>query len=185
MFIRWKRRERLTCHQRGPHKCGHRKHAAVLTPVLLHSVRTRGSSRHIRVWTFPASIRECCLGDPAVRERWWHCIDGSLEDLAVFMEEEGRELDLGRVETQLGRVVAPPPGRRRPSGRLSRHSSSDPFALLGLHWPCSEADLRAAWRRAAFEHHPDRGGTHDDFVRVQRAYQDCLAVARAAAVATA
>lgn len=134
------------------------------------------------MWTFGASIRECCLRDPSAREAWWRRIDGSLDELVSFMEAEELELDLTRIEVQLGRVVPPPPERVGPMNRCSSRSTPpDALAILGLTWPCSEEDVRTAWKRAAFESHPDRGGTHDEFVTIHRAYEMCLALVRAAA----
>ncbi len=181
MFVRWKRREPRTAHQRGAGNCTHQAFSATLTPVPLHSVRVGGSSKHIRVWTFGVGIRECCLGDRGAREAWWRRIDESLDELVAFVEAEALEPHLDRIEAQLGKVVPPPHGR----AGWRRRSSASPcgrsaFAILGLAWPCSEADIRAAWKRAAFERHPDRGGTHADFVALQRAYEECLAVVRAA-----
>ena len=139
-----------------------------------------GYSKHVRVWTFGVAIRECCTADPGARTAWWSRIDASLDDL----EASGLELNWGRIEAQLGRVVPAPPSRARPErGGRKVGAGPSPFALLGLAWPCSEADLRLAWKRTAFAHHPDRGGTHEDFVRLGQAYQACLAVVRAAEVA--
>jgi hypothetical protein len=145
-------------------------------------VRVDGTSRHVCLWTFGASIRDCCLGDPNARAAWWRRIDGSLDELVSFMEAEELKFDLRRIEMQLGRVVPPPPNRVGPASRRpSPYTPRDAFALLGLTWPCSETDVRAAWKRAAFENHPDRGGTHDEFLTIHRAYEMCLALVRAAA----
>lgn len=180
MFVRWKRREPGTAHQRGPGKCTHQARSATLTPVLLHSVRVGRSSKHVRVWTFGVGIRECCLADRGAREAWWRRIDESLDELLAFMEAEAVEPHLDRIEAQLGRVVPPPPGRARRKRRCSAAGEDrSAFGILGIAWPCTEADLRAAWKRAAFERHPDRGGTHADFVALQRAYEECLSVVRA------
>jgi curved DNA-binding protein CbpA len=53
------------------------------------------------------------------------------------------------------------------------------LAHLGLSWPVAESELRGAYRRLAFTHHPDRGGSHAEFVRVQGAYEAVLAAVRA------
>lgn len=186
MFIRWQRRRPRTAHQRGSRRCRHKTRSATLTPVLLHSVRVNGASRHVRVWTFGAGIRECCLGDRGAREAWWRRIDESLDDLVAFKESEALEPHLDRIEAQLGKVVPPPSGRARRTPRNSGPSRDrSSFAILGLVWPCSEAEIRAAWKRAAFERHPDRGGTHADFVALQRAYEECLAVVHASVFNTA
>lgn len=41
-------------------------------------------------------------------------------------------------------------------------------AELGVTLPCSAAELKRAFRKRAFETHPDRpGGSHEEFLRVQ------------------
>jgi hypothetical protein len=52
------------------------------------------------------------------------------------------------------------------------------LAYLGLSWPVDEGVLRSTYRRLALQHHPDRGGAHADFVRVQEAYEAALAALR-------
>jgi curved DNA-binding protein CbpA len=52
------------------------------------------------------------------------------------------------------------------------------LAHLGLSWPVDEDGLRTTYRRLALQHHPDRGGNHGDFVRVQGAYEAVLAALR-------
>jgi len=61
----------------------------------------------------------------------------------------------------------PPPARPAPSPNCLR--------LLGLRLPCTEADVRRAFRQQALDAHPDRlGGTHGAFVALQQAYEDAL-----------
>ena len=43
-------------------------------------------------------------------------------------------------------------------------------AVLGLVGPYDEKMLRDHWRRAAREHHPDRGGSNDLMARINDAY---------------
>ncbi|HUQ07086.1 MAG TPA: DnaJ domain-containing protein [Kofleriaceae bacterium] len=49
----------------------------------------------------------------------------------------------------------------------------DPYALLGVEAHASDAELRRAWRRRAFEHHPDRAGPDAaaTFKRISAAYE--------------
>ena len=42
--------------------------------------------------------------------------------------------------------------------------------LLNLQHGFSEADLKAAWKKAAMEHHPDRGGNEEMFKKVSQAH---------------
>jgi curved DNA-binding protein CbpA len=45
----------------------------------------------------------------------------------------------------------------------------DALQTLRLRWPPTAESLLAAWRKRAFETHPDRGGEHGAFVAVQEA----------------
>jgi hypothetical protein len=47
---------------------------------------------------------------------------------------------------------------------------ADPWSLLGVSEQASLEELRAAYRRAALTHHPDRGGDPDAMQRLNRAY---------------
>lgn len=50
--------------------------------------------------------------------------------------------------------------------------------VLGLPWPCSAAELKAAWRRAALASHPDRGGTDEAFRTAKEAHETLAAALR-------
>lgn len=47
--------------------------------------------------------------------------------------------------------------------------------VLGLTWPCSEREVRAAYRRLSKETHPDTGGSAESFVRINAAYEQAKA----------
>jgi hypothetical protein len=49
-----------------------------------------------------------------------------------------------------------------------------PFVTLGLSYPCSKADIKRAYRAKAKTLHPDSGGSHDEFIRLQSAYEDAM-----------
>ncbi len=49
-----------------------------------------------------------------------------------------------------------------------------PFRALGLRAPCTLDEIKSAYRRKAFEVHPDRGGTPADFHAVEAAYRRLL-----------
>ncbi|OPZ62718.1 MAG: Chaperone protein DnaJ [Candidatus Aminicenantes bacterium ADurb.Bin508] len=42
--------------------------------------------------------------------------------------------------------------------------------VLGVSWPCTQEEARAAYRRKAREVHPDAGGSSEAFVRLKAAY---------------
>lgn len=57
---------------------------------------------------------------------------------------------------------------------LAAPTSFDPWAVLGLKRGASSEEIEAKFREMAKRHHPDAGGTHDEFVRIQRARAEAL-----------
>ncbi|WP_437796467.1 hypothetical protein [Sorangium sp. So ce693] len=57
------------------------------------------------------------------------------------------------------------------------------FRELGLTWPCTEADVKAAWRRGVKHHHPDQGGSNAGFIAFKNAYDAAMEFLHARAVA--
>lgn len=49
--------------------------------------------------------------------------------------------------------------------------------LLGVSLGAGRDEIKQAWKRAAFEMHPDRGGNADEFAELSEAYQVLLATA--------
>lgn len=58
-----------------------------------------------------------------------------------------------------------PPERARGPARAS------PWAVLGVAPGATADEVKRAFRARAFETHPDRGGDHDAFLDVRRAYE--------------
>ncbi len=54
-----------------------------------------------------------------------------------------------------------------------------PLEVLGIRAPCTVEDIKEAYRRRAFQVHPDRGGTPGEFRAVEDAYRLLLREARA------
>jgi len=48
---------------------------------------------------------------------------------------------------------------------------AEAFAVLGLKDGCTPEQARAAYRRLALAHHPDKGGSEEVFVRITQAYE--------------
>lgn len=49
---------------------------------------------------------------------------------------------------------------------------------LGLELPCTEEDVMMAYRELAKERHPDRGGDLDEFLRLQKHFEQALKLVR-------
>lgn len=48
---------------------------------------------------------------------------------------------------------------------------SSPYETLGVPTNATAEEMKQAYRRLAREHHPDKGGDHDKFVEIQKAYE--------------
>ena len=51
---------------------------------------------------------------------------------------------------------------------------SDFYKILDIDKKASQEDIRKAFRKKAVEHHPDKGGKNDDFIKLNNAYQELL-----------
>lgn len=71
-------------------------------------------------------------------------------------------------------------GKRHPGGAAGERESAkaerrivgDPWTVLGVRRNADAATVRRAYRRRAFETHPDRGGSHAEAVAVNRAWAE-------------
>ena len=52
------------------------------------------------------------------------------------------------------------------------------FSLLALSFPCTVAEVKAAYRELAKRVHPDQGGSHSEFLALQTAYEQALHLCR-------
>lgn len=64
------------------------------------------------------------------------------------------------------------------SGMLGLLSRVEPpvksFELLGLPVEATAVEIDIAYRRRSLEHHPDKGGSQDDFIKLTEAKNKCL-----------
>ncbi len=56
----------------------------------------------------------------------------------------------------------------------ARYQTPGCLRSLGLELPCSEEDVKTAYRNLAETHHPDRGGDRRIFLRLQRQFEKSL-----------
>jgi curved DNA-binding protein len=47
----------------------------------------------------------------------------------------------------------------------------DYYQILGVSKNADPKQIKQAYKKASMKHHPDRGGNHDEFVKVQQAYE--------------
>ncbi len=47
----------------------------------------------------------------------------------------------------------------------------DPYVILGVEQDATRVDIDKAFKKKAFSAHPDHGGSHDDMVKVNAAYE--------------
>ena len=66
----------------------------------------------------------------------------------------------------------PPPSKPRPQHSIDFASAPSHYTTLGVPPTASQAEIRAAYRRLALEHHPDRRGARGEerMARVNAAY---------------
>lgn len=100
--------------------------------------------------------------------------------------ERQRDADAALFSEAFGRMYIGPDHREQRGNWRQRFAHVEAAAkaggapaaaeLLGLRWPCTAAELKAAWRRVAKATHPDQGGTAEGF-RAAKAAHDSLAAA--------
>lgn len=68
-----------------------------------------------------------------------------------------------RAQEEARQRAAPPPPPRPDPSRL--------WTVLGLPGPVDRLSAQMAYRRAAFQAHPDHGGSHEAFIRLGRTWE--------------
>ena len=103
---------------------------------------------------------EAAVGGPVTvtDARWAGAFARLLRGEDAFRTKESRQ-------RASGDVGAPPAKHER---------ARSPFAILGIERDATPLAIRTAYRRAALEKHPDRGGSAPAFVELQRAYERAL-----------
>lgn len=118
------------------------------------------------------SRRSCGLAQLGTEDETWAeaeptvALDRAklLQDGAAFAKNYRQSEFAVTVDRALGEFA----GRRHPA-----------YRALKLAPPCTLDEIKAAYRLRAFEAHPDRGGTPDDFRALDAAYRRLLREAQA------
>ena len=83
--------------------------------------------------------------------------------------------DTNNWRAQDRRTYRPHEKGRTPPGQPKQPQTAD-YRIrlwlpdLGLIWPCTQGDIKQAFRKLALVTHPDMGGNAEAFIRVKRAY---------------
>jgi hypothetical protein len=70
------------------------------------------------------------------------------------------------------------PERPRAGFRTVYTPPTGAFATLGLQPGCSKADVKRAYKRLAKSAHPDVGGDHSSFIKLNEAYESAMRLAQ-------
>ena len=99
-----------------------------------------------------------------------------------WLDEDPRRV-VADLRQRVGSGAASGRGRRTRSDRrhsdrvdegMPRDSRAAALAVLGLHPGASQDAIKAAFRQLVKRHHPDVGGSPEDFLRVSEAYQQLI-----------
>ena len=95
-------------------------------------------------------------------QEWKH-----LCGVCLFANEgEYAEWHLVRYEDTMGNIEAP-----HLEGSEIRKAPPESHTMLGLSVDASQTEIKAAYKRMAMKHHPDRGGNATEFRKVRVAYE--------------
>jgi hypothetical protein len=183
MHVRWKTKTLASNRQMGEPTCPHTrvKKPVTFTPVMMAVEGRKQSYAH----RLGPAIRRCCLGNGLAQAAWWWEVDQRWKDLALNGLEDpeltAALLSEKALINQILEAVVPRPSKAdqreyREFKKLYQmprkvKTQLPAFAkILGVPWPCTEDDLKAVWKKLALQHHPDRGGRQEDFIRVKAAY---------------
>ena len=95
---------------------------------------------------------------PEPYKAWWYAFQKEREEREKREREREREKDFFFDEGPREFPVA------------EEEMSHDPFKVLGLKRSASDEDIKQKYRELILIHHPDKGGDHEEFLKVQQAY---------------
>jgi len=199
VHIRWKKVQLKSNRQSGEHLCRHKrvKHPVTLTPILVSYEKGKYQTLH----RIGPSIRECCcdFDDPKTyraRASFWIEVERRFRELEgqLSLDERSDFLKIKEVLILAINTIVPKPpskskwsyttwskktkapqrarARRGPLPTPKNEGTLEEWcAVLGVATTVTAAELKSVWRKLALQHHPDRGGDPQEFMRYQTAYE--------------
>ena len=98
----------------------------------------------------------------------------ALAERAAGMELQQIDAHWAAAFKRLRAGLSPFVTREPRVAEAARAAPVDPHRLLEVTTDASAAEVRAAFRKKALEHHPDRGGTDAAFIALKRAYDTLI-----------
>lgn len=80
----------------------------------------------------------------------------------------------GRGPTMEELVEAVRKAQARVDEVFAERPSTSAHGVLGVSSTASQDEIKAAYRRLAMKHHPDRGGSTDEFQKIKTAYEQLM-----------
>jgi DnaJ-class molecular chaperone len=92
-----------------------------------------------------------------------------------FMAQMVRQYEIGVLQVLAGmiddRLKELTGSSRQQAAPSYTKGDLNPFSILGVSVDATEAEVKAAYRKKAAQHHPDRGGSSEQMVKINAAYE--------------
>lgn len=98
-------------------------------------------------------------------------VDGMLKTLMASVEINvlrKMQIDLAKMQEHLNKRIQEL-SKRKPATGVGKEM--DPFTILGVRPDATKEEVEKAYRDKAWKAHPDHGGTNEEMILVNAAYQ--------------
>jgi hypothetical protein len=68
------------------------------------------------------------------------------------------------------------PGRKYYNWMAKSNGTPEAFNTLGLKVGCTKTDIKRAYKKLARQRHPDFGGSHEAFIKLNEAYEAAMKI---------